>query len=81
MTPLHTYPRTRHIAGSGIQSGDDADAVVPLSELAGQHLVVEEMRASAPSQSETLVIAKRRDGFSAVLRSVQHDMICLNTSC
>ncbi|MFP4438522.1 MAG: RNA ligase family protein [Chloroflexaceae bacterium] len=42
MTPIHKYPRTRHIAGSGIQSGDAGLDVVPFSRLAGRHLVVEE---------------------------------------
>jgi hypothetical protein len=36
------YPRTRHILGSRLQPGDHDLAALPLSELAGHHLVVEE---------------------------------------
>ena len=42
MEPLYKYPRTRHIEGSGIQTGDEDLQVAPWSELAGKHLVVEE---------------------------------------
>ncbi|HEY7781525.1 MAG TPA: RNA ligase family protein [Ktedonobacterales bacterium] len=42
MNTIQKYPRTAHIAGSGIQSGDVDLAVVPYSALAGRHLVVEE---------------------------------------
>lgn len=38
---IYKYPRTRHIEGSRLQIGDMADDK-PLSELAGQHLIVEE---------------------------------------
>jgi hypothetical protein len=40
MESIYKYPRTRHIEGSGIQTGDDLP-VVPWSELAGKHLIVE----------------------------------------
>lgn len=39
---MHKYPRTHHIAGSGIQSGDEALEAIPFSQLAGRQLVVEE---------------------------------------
>ena len=42
MNGIYKYPRTRHIAGSGIQAGDDDLHVAQWSELAGKHLVVEE---------------------------------------
>ncbi len=38
---LHKYPRTRHVEGSGLQTGDDL-AIAPWQELDGRHLVVEE---------------------------------------
>jgi len=42
MDPIHKYPRTRHIEGSGLQAGDEDLAVTPFSALAGRHLVIEE---------------------------------------
>ncbi len=42
MSRLYKYPRTQHIAGSGVQAGDEDLSVVPFGELAGRHLVVEE---------------------------------------
>jgi hypothetical protein len=41
MEPIHKYPRTRHVVGSGLQADDDP-VTAPWSELAGRHLVVEE---------------------------------------
>lgn len=38
---MHKYPRTMHMEGSRIQPGDRPDRV-PLSDLRGRHLVVEE---------------------------------------
>ena len=42
MKRLHKYPRTTHIEGSRLQPGDETLADVPLRELAGRHLVIEE---------------------------------------
>lgn len=42
MMHIHKYPRTQHIEGSRLQPGDHDLSQVPLSELAGRHLVVEE---------------------------------------
>ncbi|MCB9743745.1 MAG: RNA ligase family protein [Alphaproteobacteria bacterium] len=39
---LRKYPRTRHVEGSRLQPGDEDLSAAPFSELAGQHLVVEE---------------------------------------
>jgi hypothetical protein len=39
---MHKYPRTRHLEGSRLQPGDQDLSAVPLVELAGQHLVIEE---------------------------------------
>ena len=36
------YPRTRHFEGSRLQKGDEDLDIVPLAELYGKHLVVEE---------------------------------------
>jgi hypothetical protein len=41
-TRLCKYPRTQHIAGSGIQQGDQDLPAVPVHALLGQFLVVEE---------------------------------------
>lgn len=39
---IDKYPRTRHIEGSRLQPGDEDLSAVRLSELRGQHLVIEE---------------------------------------
>ena len=36
------YPRTRHVQGSKLQPGDEDLSQVPMGELAGRHLVIEE---------------------------------------
>ena len=42
MNQIHKYPRTPHIRGSRLQSGDEDLADVPFEQIAGRHLVVEE---------------------------------------
>ena len=42
MSDFIPYPRTPHIAGSGLQYGDDAGAVVPFSAIGGARVVIEE---------------------------------------
>jgi hypothetical protein len=42
MQHIYKYPRTYHLAGSGIQRGDEDLAVVPLRVLEKRHVVVEE---------------------------------------
>ena len=37
MDPIYKYPRTRHVEGSGIQTGDDDLQVAPWRELAGKY--------------------------------------------
>ena len=49
MEPLHKYPRTHHIEGSGLQPGDEDLAVQPFFSLAGRHLVIEEKMDGANS--------------------------------
>ena len=49
MMALRKYPRTPHIAGSRLQPGDEDLAQVPLAELAGCHLVIEEKLDGANS--------------------------------
>lgn len=39
---LHKYPRTHHLEGSRLQPGDEDLSAVPLGELAGRHVVIEE---------------------------------------
>ena len=41
MEPMHKYPRTRHVEGSGLQIDDDPNTA-PWRDLAGRSLVVEE---------------------------------------
>ena len=40
--PLRKYPRTAHLEGSRLQTGDTDDGQAPLSTLQGQHVVIEE---------------------------------------
>lgn len=40
--PIRKYPRTQHLVGSGLQPGDEDLDAVPMSELKGKHIVVEE---------------------------------------
>jgi hypothetical protein len=42
MNELRKYPRTRHIAGSRLQPGDEDLAATPFAEISGRFLVVEE---------------------------------------
>jgi hypothetical protein len=42
MNAIRKYPRTRHLLGSRLQPGDEDLDAVPMSELAGKHVVVEE---------------------------------------
>jgi RNA ligase len=42
MEQIHKYPRTPHIEGSGLQTGDEDLEVVRFSALAGKPLVIEE---------------------------------------
>jgi hypothetical protein len=42
MNPMRKYPRTHHLAGSKFQPGDEDLDAVPVSDLAGKYVVVEE---------------------------------------
>ena len=42
MQAIRKYPRTRHLVGSRLQPGDEDLDAVPMSELEGKHVVVEE---------------------------------------
>jgi hypothetical protein len=42
MKTLHKYPRTRHLVGSRLQPGDEDLDAVPMADLAGRWVVVEE---------------------------------------
>jgi hypothetical protein len=42
MTPMRKYPRTRHLHGSRFQAGDEDLDAVPMDELRGRHVVIEE---------------------------------------
>jgi hypothetical protein len=49
MSSIYKYPRTHHIAGSGLQRGDEDLRVVPFKEFAGRYLVIEEKMDGANS--------------------------------
>jgi hypothetical protein len=42
MVAIYKYPRTPHVEGSGIQSGDEDLIVLPVRDLQGKHLIIEE---------------------------------------
>src|SRR5204863_9872274 len=42
MNAIRKYPRTRHLLGSRLQAGDEDLDAVPMSELKGKRVVVEE---------------------------------------
>jgi hypothetical protein len=42
MNAIRKYPRTRHIVGSRLQPGDEDLDAVPMSDLEGKHVVLEE---------------------------------------
>ena len=42
MRTMHKYPRTRHLVGSRLQSGDEDLEAVPMTELHGRYVVIEE---------------------------------------
>ena len=46
---IYKYPRTAHLAGSGIQRGDEDVPIRPLRELENRHLVIEEKMDGANS--------------------------------
>ncbi len=47
--PILKYPRTRHLAGSRLQQGDEDLEIVPVERLYGRHVVVEEKMDGANS--------------------------------
>jgi hypothetical protein len=49
LTSIHRYPRTPHIAGSGLQAEDEHLEVAPFHVLAGRYLVIEEKLDGANS--------------------------------
>ena len=42
MNPMRKYPRTRHLQGSRLQAGDEDLDAVPMADLRGCHVVIEE---------------------------------------
>jgi hypothetical protein len=49
MNAIRKYPRTQHLAGSKLQQGDEDLDAVPMSALAGRHVVIEEKMDGANS--------------------------------
>lgn len=47
--PIHKYPSTPHVQGSGLQKGDKANEQVPLKTIAGRWAVIEEKLDGANS--------------------------------
>lgn len=42
MNPIRKYPRTQHLVGSRLQAGDEDLDAVPMADLKGKHVVIEE---------------------------------------
>jgi hypothetical protein len=57
MQNMYKYPRTYHLDGSGIQRGDEDLSIIPVANLAGLYVVVEEKMDGANS-----AISFERDG-------------------
>jgi hypothetical protein len=79
MSEIYKYPRTRHIEGSGIQPGDDPDAVSFMT-LAGRRLVIEEKMDGANSalsftQDGKLLLQSRGHYLIGGPRERQFDML------
>ncbi len=49
MKPMHKYPRTRHLVGSRLQPGDEDLDAIPMAELEGRTVVIEEKMDGANS--------------------------------
>jgi hypothetical protein len=49
MNAIRKYPRTRHLAGSKLQPGDEDLDAVPMAALKGRHVVIEEKMDGANS--------------------------------
>ncbi len=49
MQNIYKYPRTYHLDGSGIQRGDEDLSIIPVANLAGLYVVVEEKMDGANS--------------------------------
>jgi hypothetical protein len=76
---LYKYPRTQHIEGSGLQSGDEDLDVVPFERLLGCHLVVEEKMDGANcaisfSDTGKLLLQSRGHYLTGGARERQFDL-------
>jgi hypothetical protein len=74
------YPRTQHIEGSGVQTGDEDLALMPFRSLAGLHLVVEEKMDGANcavsfSAEGQLMLQSRGHFLTGGPRERQFDML------
>jgi hypothetical protein len=76
---IYKYPRTQHVEGSGLQSGDEDLEVVSFERLAGRHLVVEEKMDGANcaisfSGTGKLLLQSRGHYLAGGARERQFDM-------
>ena len=79
MIKINKYPRTYHIAGSRTQPGDDDLEDVPVTTLAGRHLVIEEKVDGANAaisfdQDGTLLLQSRGHYLSGGYRERHFDL-------
>ena len=77
---IYKYPRTQHIEGSGLQSGDEDLEVVPFERLAGRYLVVEEKMDGANcaisfSDAGKLLLQSRGHYLAGGPRERQFDLL------
>ncbi|GCF10683.1 RNA ligase family protein [Dictyobacter arantiisoli] len=80
MSMLYKYPRTPHVEGSGIQRGDEDLRMLPLRELPGHYVVVEEKVDGANSalsftEDGQLLLQSRGHYLSGGPREVQFQLL------
>lgn len=86
MEQIRKYPRTHHIAGSTLQSGDEDLSQMPFAEIAGRHLVIEEKvdgsnTAVSFSKDGALLLQSRGHYLTGGPRERQFDMLKSWASC
>lgn len=80
MSPIRKYPRTPHVTGSRVQRGDDDMKVIPLQNLAGLTLVIEEKLDGSNcglsfSEDGTLILQSRGHVLTGGPRERQFDLL------
>ncbi len=80
MKPMHKYPRTRHLLGSRLQPGDEDLDAIPMAELEGRTVVIEEKMDGANSglsfdDDATLLLQSRGHYLTGGPREKQFNLL------